>query len=411
MSHPQRLVLVLAALFWAAGSLTAQPIMRKIDPRDTDRAIDEWTEDHLVFIDPAARKKNILFVFLPGTNLGPAGYTTITRFAASRGFHAVALTYANSGTVNRDHCPGSSDPDCHENVRMEIIDGTDRTPLVTISRANSMENRLIKILQHLQRDFPGENWAQFLEGSEPRWPAIVFAGHSQGAGHAALLGKKHRVARVLMFAGGGDGDLVTGRLAPWMSKPGQTPSSEYYGITHSEDNFRAYPIIWEIFEMTQYGPIVNVDNAQPPYQNSRTMTTTVSADPHGSVVRDSYIPMRGGEPVFAPLWDYYLDGLAGAPTPVRPPAATTPAGFTLQQNFPNPFNPATIIKFSLTQAAPVRLTVYDSLGREIRTLLQKNLPAGSYSSVFDATGLPSGTYFYRLIAGNRSEEKSMRYVK
>src|SRR5690606_6748128 len=73
-----------------------------------------------------------------------------------------------------------------------------------------------------------------------------------------------------------------------------------------------------------------------------------------------------------------------------------PGGVTLAPNYPNPFNPATTIAFSVPRATPVRLTVHDALGRHVATLVDAVRPAGRYELRVDLSGLPSGVYFYRL---------------
>jgi hypothetical protein len=86
-----------------------------------------------------------------------------------------------------------------------------------------------------------------------------------------------------------------------------------------------------------------------------------------------------------------------APLTAAPPLKRPPA-FALMQNYPNPFNPQTTIAFNLPTATPVRLIVYDLLGRELMTLATGMHQAGSYEVVFDASPLPSGSYFYRMTA-------------
>jgi photosystem II stability/assembly factor-like uncharacterized protein len=98
-----------------------------------------------------------------------------------------------------------------------------------------------------------------------------------------------------------------------------------------------------------------------------------------------------------------------------------PNKFVLQQNYPNPFNPSTNIKFTIpvveTGHAPsVQLKVYDVLGNEVVTLINKEMQAGSYEVEFSATGrddhtLPSGIYFYKLKAGSFVETKKMVLMK
>ncbi len=91
---------------------------------------------------------------------------------------------------------------------------------------------------------------------------------------------------------------------------------------------------------------------------------------------------------------------------------TAPAEFILFQNYPNPFNPATKIKFEIPGKARndislITLKVFDVLGREVATLVNEYKEAGKHSVEFNATGLPSGVYFYRLNAGSFSETKKM----
>jgi hypothetical protein len=89
-----------------------------------------------------------------------------------------------------------------------------------------------------------------------------------------------------------------------------------------------------------------------------------------------------------------------------------PNAFTLEQNFPNPFNPSTIIKFSIPKSSNVKLTVYNTLGQQVSTLVNSQLAAGSYSYRFDAArNLSSGIYFYTLSTNNFTQTKKMLLLK
>jgi hypothetical protein len=90
---------------------------------------------------------------------------------------------------------------------------------------------------------------------------------------------------------------------------------------------------------------------------------------------------------------------------------TAPKTFLLEQNYPNPFNPSTTIRYQLPVASEVKLEVYDVLGKKIATLVNERQSAGSYQVVWNASGLSSGTYFYRLQAGTFVETKKMILVK
>ncbi len=88
-----------------------------------------------------------------------------------------------------------------------------------------------------------------------------------------------------------------------------------------------------------------------------------------------------------------------------------PDGFALAQNAPNPFNPTTAISYQLSAVSQVRLDVFDALGRRVRTLVNATQTAGSHSATFDAAGLPSGIYTYRLTVGSRTVSRQMTVAK
>ncbi len=88
-----------------------------------------------------------------------------------------------------------------------------------------------------------------------------------------------------------------------------------------------------------------------------------------------------------------------------------PVDYSLAQNYPNPFNPSTQIQFSLQDGEHVRLTVYSLTGEKIAVLLDDQRPAGKYTINFDATGLSSGIYFYRLDAGTFNATRRMVVVR
>ena len=84
-----------------------------------------------------------------------------------------------------------------------------------------------------------------------------------------------------------------------------------------------------------------------------------------------------------------------------------PEAFYLSQNYPNPFNPSTSIQYAVGSRQFVSLKVYDVLGNEVATLVNEEKPAGNYEIEFDATGLSSGVYFYKLNAGRFIETKKL----
>lgn len=104
------------------------------------------------------------------------------------------------------------------------------------------------------------------------------------------------------------------------------------------------------------------------------------------------------------------------PTDVDTDPSALPAAFALRPNYPNPFNPATTIEYALPRSVPVRLEVFDLLGRPVATLVNGMQTAGTHQVVWDGTndrGEPaaSGLYFYRLTAGEHRETRKMLFLK
>lgn len=103
--------------------------------------------------------------------------------------------------------------------------------------------------------------------------------------------------------------------------------------------------------------------------------------------------------------------MSGEPTGISTVSSEVPSSYLLKQNYPNPFNPTTNINFSLPKSGLVTLKIYDISGKEVAVLLNEVKNAGSYLVGFNAAGLPSGAYFYRLTSGNFSETKKMMLIK
>lgn len=112
-----------------------------------------------------------------------------------------------------------------------------------------------------------------------------------------------------------------------------------------------------------------------------------------------------------------VHNLDGSQTVHGKVASATPAGaapvteFALEQNYPNPFNPATQISYHLTEKSAVKLAVFDLTGREVATLVQATQDAGSHSVTFNAAGLATGVYFYRLEAGPQVAVRKLMLMK
>ena len=101
----------------------------------------------------------------------------------------------------------------------------------------------------------------------------------------------------------------------------------------------------------------------------------------------------------------------GPPVGIDPTNTNTPLEFTLEQNFPNPFNPSTTINYSVPKAGFVTVKIYNSIGVEVMTLVNGNHIAGNYTEVIDMSGFSSGIYFYTMTSGDFKETRKMMLVK
>ena len=88
-----------------------------------------------------------------------------------------------------------------------------------------------------------------------------------------------------------------------------------------------------------------------------------------------------------------------------------PSNFELFQNYPNPFNPSTTIRYSIPKQSNVTIKIYNILGKEIETLVNKDKPAGTYQVQFNASSLTSGVYFYRITTGTFTQVNKMILLK
>ena len=107
------------------------------------------------------------------------------------------------------------------------------------------------------------------------------------------------------------------------------------------------------------------------------------------------------------IWRRPLSELVG----IQNISSETPSKFSLSQNYPNPFNPTTKIKFAMPKSGNAKIVVYDVMGREVQTLVNERLQAGTYEATFDGSTLNSGVYFYKLIVNGQSETKKMLLLK
>jgi plastocyanin len=152
-------------------------------------------------------------------------------------------------------------------------------------------------------------------------------------------------------------------------------------------------------------------------------TTTSTTIPSGAAIWDA--PIAAATPTFsyiitvAGTYNYQCSfhsifGMTGTITALPAGIVQTNEivnSFKLSQNYPNPFNPSTVIKFSIPRSNFVSLKIYDLSGKEVKNLVNEQLPQGTFNYTLNASDLSSGIYFYKLNAGEFSEVKRMVLIK
>jgi hypothetical protein len=295
----------------AAGFRKASKLFA-VDPRDTDERIREWTEAHWICVNPAVPANGDLLVFLAGSFVNADRVKLLLQCAADLGYRAINLRYPNSWTVG-ELCRNSDDPDCHAKVRLEIAEGIPARGQLGLKAGDSIVSRLVMLLRWLDERQPDLGWANFLTSRGLDWENIALAGHSQGSGHAALLAKRHRVARVVMLGGPADFNLVNNSSASWLGSTGETAVDRHFGFVHCKDpGFPRTALAWKMLGLGSLGSPVNVDGERPPYGCSHQLYTNlnlVNGRFHASIATDGATPKSGdGQAIYEPVWAYLLSG-------------------------------------------------------------------------------------------------------
>jgi hypothetical protein len=243
-----------------------------------------------------------------------------------------------------------------------------------------------------------------------------------GANPNAVVAQAHSNPRGLTipWTSGGPGNLAdqwcytdsftvqTGDSLIFWLLIGSTP-----GITAYLDSMSVYTSLFQIPAVeTRLAKIVSNDSAGLPAANN--VWTEHKFSLNAFVGQTVYIAFRYFMDVSLDgLWCNIDDVFVGnrAAVNISQIGTNVPGKFDLFQNYPNPFNPKTNIKFDLAKATNVKLTVYNALGQEVKTLVNEYKPAGSYVADFDATNLTSGTYFYTIRTNEFTQTKKMVVIK
>jgi hypothetical protein len=221
-------------------------IVQQISPAQTDPAITRFIEPHYVVFDAESPAEAQLVIFMPGTDGKPANAAKLLGVVARLGYRVIGLEYNDDPAVVQV-CPKSPFASCSGDFRQQrIFGGAPRSP-VQNTQAETIVNRLVKLLSYLQAHDPQRQWDGYLLDGEPNWSRIVVSGLSQGAGMAAYIAKKRAVARVVLFSSPWDFQRPQ-RLAPWIAEPGATPPERWFAEYHRRENTaalinRAYQVL------------------------------------------------------------------------------------------------------------------------------------------------------------------------
>lgn len=230
----------LAILIVFLGTLHAQAELKvlRVNPQQTAPAIATVHGPNIAVYDPQVKSRHRLFLFLPGTNGKASASLKMDSVFARWGFHAISLDYEDSViAVANAH---SLDPTSFGRYRDAIVTGAPVSSKIRVSPANSILNRFTKLLAYLVKQDPDGGWGEYFSNGKPEWRRIIVAGHSQGAGHAAYIGKMFRVDRVLMFSGPQDYMDNLHRPAPWQAEKSATPPSRFFAFLNLKDPFNVH---------------------------------------------------------------------------------------------------------------------------------------------------------------------------
>jgi hypothetical protein len=233
-------ILSIGLLILFPGSIVLHAATRilRVMPDQTDPAVETVHGPHIAMYDPQSVSRHLLFLFLAGTGNKAASSLNIDSVFAGWGYHAIGLDYENN--VLAASCAHSPDSSTFGHYREAIVTGAPVSEKVQVDRANSILNRLPKLLIYLAKNDPNGGWGEFVHKGQPVWSRIIVAGHSQGSGHAAYIGKLFRVKRVLMFSGPQDYMDNVDRPAPWQGRKSATPPSRFFAFLNLKDPFNVH---------------------------------------------------------------------------------------------------------------------------------------------------------------------------
>jgi hypothetical protein len=231
----RRVILSLFFFSLVLSDLEAQVHVVSVTPDSTDMAIRTIHGNHFAYTNASVVPKHRLVFMIEGTGSAAQDLFSFDSSIAALGYAVISLDYPDN--VITTTCSNSTDSGCFDSFRQEIVFGTPVSPIVDVDSSNCLYHRLLAFLQYLVRRVPGQGWDEYIEGDRIQWEKIIAAGHSQGAGHAAYLGKHFPLAKVMIFSGPQDYLGFFHTPAGWLSEKSRTAPSRYYAFLHIRDPY------------------------------------------------------------------------------------------------------------------------------------------------------------------------------
>jgi len=187
-------------------------------------------------------------------------------------------------------------------------------------------------------------------------------------------------------------DQVVDTSSTYLNLPATPMMFDVYNIT---EDYQVDILYIENDTDHQIGPLDQIYILEKDEQGDPMMTWRIAF----SNVDSAVLPIPGDEFILATLKPFTNEDVfefKSVLTELEDEIVHTPFTFGLSQNYPNPFNPTTTISYQLPSISKINLSIYNILGQKLTTLVAEKQPAGSYKAVWDASGIASGVYFYRL---------------
>ena len=304
-------------------------VIHFIRPAETDPRIDRFLKDHYVLFHKGVKSNGQLFLFMPGTYGRPANYQLLLDTAAMAGYQVLGLEYINS----TDDPGGSINELCAPRTRGRVVrpaafgkgcasTGTTSARWSTSVGPTPSSTERRRAARLPRRTIPREGWGQFLRDGYIVWSKVAVGGHSQGAGMAAFIAKRHLVARVCLFSVWDDHNPVTHGPAPWLLEKSATPVARYFALFHEQESFAEGSLAaCKALGLATFGASLKMTaDGSLPRGRSHIIILTLDPNPqtegratgdslHSSTVGDFSTPRdRNNRPAYRTAWLHVIGG-------------------------------------------------------------------------------------------------------